>query len=303
MGSTTWRGGTSGPSQEEVKSEIESSYAPIFEELNRRIGLLPQQKSDYEQQVANLSENQMAGIQTAKETSLSALGREETSQKAQSAGTLRDLAENVRNLLSSAANVWGGSSAVTAASAGIGKQATKERGKVLSARDTALSNLQSKATDVEKEYDTQVKNIDTWKANQLISVRDQIQQMEDSIRGQMATASSEKAQALSNLVQQAYTAAQNRLSALDQMVTQYKQNMDTWKVQNQDWLNNQIELIKVQAQYQTPTPYNPTLSTITGGGFQQPISGVTYGTQAGTSEEDLWKQIQNAYLSQASKLF
>jgi hypothetical protein len=280
--------GAPGPSPEQVRSEISSAYDPVFSELDRRLGLLPEQMEPLKKQVGELASYQTGEAGLAKERGLESLATEERGEVSRSAGTLRDLSANIRNLLEVAQNLYGGSSAVPAVATGIGKEATEARGGVLETRDEALRQIQSKATDVEKTFGQQLEKIDLWKSNQLMDITREFEARRDEIEGQKVGASQEKAQNLANLEMKIFTDAQQRLANLDQAVNQYKLNMQTWREQREGELQDYIAKLQATAKY-TPSQYSYNLPDISG---QQKTTTppITYtGKQAGASEEDIWK--------------
>ena len=280
--------GAPGPSPEQVRGEISSAYNPVFSELDRRLGLLPEQMESMKKQVGELYSYQTGEAGLGKERGLESLATEERGEVSRSAGTLRDLSANIRNLLEVVQNLYGGSSAVPAVATGIGKEATKARGGVLETRNEALRQIQSKVTDVEKAFGQQLEKIDLWKSNQLMDITREFETRRDEIEGQKVGASQEKAQNLANLEMQIFTNAQQRLANLDQSVNQYKLNMQTWREQREGELQDYISKLQATAKY-TPSQYSYNLPDISG--QQKTITPpITYmGKQAGVEEEDIWK--------------
>lgn len=277
-----------GQSSEQVRADIKASYDPIFQALDKRLGLLPEQRAAMEKDVAALAEYQESEAELARTRESEALGREETGEKSRAAQTLRELAEDVGNLLRAASNVWGGSSAVPAVARGIGKMATQQRGKVLQARDTALRNIQSKLTDVDRTFNQQIDKIALWKSNKMTDIYNKFVEIQQDIENRKATASSEMAANLANLSMQIFTQAQQAMYNLDAMVNQYKLNMETWREQRAGELEDYITKLQATAKY-TPAGYSYMMQDLTGGQQQQTVPpGTLSQSKIGVSEDELW---------------
>ena len=268
------------PSESQVKEQVSASYEPIMAELDRRLGGLPSEQAGVESYVGELAGTQGAGAEAAKERSLGALGVERTGEMGRSKQTLRDLAENARNILEAAQNVWGGSSAVPAVTTGIGKAVTKERGKVLGTRDQALRVLDQKVTDVGSIFNEAMRGIETWKSNQLLNVGQEFRSREDALRGLMGEAAQQEAQQWANYAMQ-------QLANFDQMVNQYKMNVETWKAQREGELQDYIAKLQAYAQY-TPAQYSYVAPGLTG---PAESAAAPAGGTLSPGNEDLWKQL------------
>jgi len=204
------------------------------------------------------------------------------------------MAEDITNLMRAAGNLWGGSSAVPAVMAGIGKKATQMRGQILEARDTALRTIQTKVTDVQRTFEQQTEKINLWKAQQLNDIGREFQSRLDEINAQKAGASQEKAANLSALAMQVFTNAQQRLMALDQAVTNYNLGMMAWREQRQGELQDYIAKLQAYATY-SPQSYGYTVPGLGGATTKSNVVPSTwYPTQttpapAGTEEEKMWE--------------
>ena len=239
-------------SAEEERRRAEEAFAPIFSELDRQIGLLPQQRKEYEQQIENLYGTQIAEAEAAKKRELGALETAKTEEMERSKQSLRDLAENVRDLLSAAANVWGGSSAIPAVTGGIARRTSKERGRLLRERNAALAEIGRKHAEVENLYNVQAQKIDAWRANKLLEVAQQIREMERAIRGQ-------KAEIQANMRLDALNWARQRLAQIDAENRAYKRAIDSWKMQRQAELEDWLTKLKATAAYESGNIYSFTL--------------------------------------------
>lgn len=268
------------PAKEEVKSELSASYEPYMAELDRRLGALPGEQVDVESFVGELGASQKAGAGSAMERGLGALGVERAGEKTRSAQTLRELAADARNILEAAANIWGGSSATEAVATGIGKQTTRARGGVLATRDQAYRVIDQKMTNIKSTYEDTLREIDTWKSNQLMNVGNEFRSREDALRGMKGEAAMQEAQQWVNFVMQG-------LTTLDQAVKNYKLQVDSWARDRAGKLADYKAKLQAYQQH-APAEYGYNVPEVSGP--QTPALAGAGGTKS-PSDEELWRRM------------
>jgi len=223
---------------------LQEAAEPIYAELDRQIGLLPEQRANLEAQVSNLYGTQTTEAGGAKEREMGGLAGAEERETGRKTKSLREISEGARNLLQAAGNIWGGSSAVSAATAGIAKQVGKQRGNIFEQANAAYSELDRKRADVESLFTQQTQKIEAWKSNKMLEISQYIRDVENSLRGQ-------KADIRSNLTQQALAFAQQKAAKLEQMAQQYTLNMQAWREQRGAELSDWMTKLQATAKYQS----------------------------------------------------
>lgn len=287
-------GSDSGVDEGKIRADIEASYAPVFEELDRRIGLLPGQKAGWDKLVSDLADYQREEAQTSRRGMEMALEREEGGEKARSSQTLREMAGDVSNLMRAAGNIWGGSSAVPAVMSGIGKRASQMRGQIVQARDQALREIADKKTQLESTYNQQLDKITNWVNEQTLKIKDEFDTRLQEIENQKIGASTDKANALTNLSLQIFRDAQQRLAQADQMANQFKYSMDVWRQQREGDLQDYIAKLQAHAKY-SPSSYGYQMPDVGGNASIQNQTPATYygessqPTYRDEEDEKIWK--------------
>jgi len=241
------------PTVDGAIEEAQRAFQPIFDELDRRIGGIPSMQQQGEQQIDLYGNDQMKEAEASKTKSLGALDQTKQAQVTTSSQSLRDLAQGTGQLLQSAGNIWGDSSAVPAVTGAIAKQEGKNRAAIMAQRDSALSQIQQKVADVENEWGLQKQKIGNWVANQKLEVAKQMRDLENSIRGQ-------KAEMQGNMRMDALNWARNRIAAIDDQTRQYAQAIDTWKMQRQGALEDYQKQLQIAGQYAPAANYGWDMS-------------------------------------------
>lgn len=269
-----------------VISGIEAQYAPIFQELDRRLGLLPEQRADLEKTVGDIYSTlvgQVESYATAPRGAITLAGEKETTRAAKS---LRELAEAGRGILGGISNIYGASSAVPAVTAAMTRELTRQRANILGKRDEVLAELDQKSVEVDSMVADEKAKIDLWKTSQLADIGEEIRKRTDEIKAQWAGASTEKAANLKALEVQVFQNAQQRLLNLDNQIREYKVSLDAYNQKTQTDLASYAQQLQLAAQYQQPsysydlsklTPGQAqTISTSSGQKFPYTIGGTTY---------------------------
>jgi hypothetical protein len=233
--------------QTEEQKRIAAAYEPIFAELDRQVGLLPEQRAEFAGGVEQLVGTQRAGVETERMGGVRRLEAAGEEEKGRAKSTLRDLEQDIRNQLQARAIYFGSigaaeSSAPLMASEAITKAGLKARSGVLTARNQALNQIALKIQDVNDLATTQLQKIEEWKGTKLYEIGqwayNRLSEL-GTTKGQAAT-------------QQKQEIAQ-RLQQLDDAVTTYRQSIDAWKMQRQADLEDWAKDIQMRAQYTSTT--------------------------------------------------
>jgi len=226
-----------------------SAYDPIFSELDRQLGELPSIKAEHEGFVGTSEASQRQQAEAGMESGLRNIEGSREEEALRSKRSLRDVAENARDILSKAANVWGGSSAVEAATAGISKAVGKQRGRIMENRDLAYSQLDRLGAGIRELYSGQLMKIETWKAEKMLEISQWIRSQETTIRGQ-------KAEIQSSMNAESLAWARQQAAAIEQQAQEYAQKVEFWTLQRQADLEDYRAQLQIQSEFKTPGNYS-----------------------------------------------
>lgn len=238
------------------RGAISSEFEPIFQELDRQIGMLPEQRQQLEQQLSTLSTSQRADVETNQNRGIEALDKSAETEKSNAADSLRNLEQDVRNQLMSREMYFGAigagdSSAPGMASDAVTRGALRARGQVLSTRDEGLAAIETKKQDVRNLATDQFKKIEDWKSNKLFETTQFFTQKLTDLNTQKANASVERQRAINDVIRGLNQQFVSRLQSLDDDVMNFKKGVETWQMQRQGELEDFATKLGIQSSYST----------------------------------------------------
>lgn len=249
-----------------IRAEIDSAYQPIFDELDRQVGLVPGQKLELEGQVGNLSKGQVADVEEGRASRIKDLEGNKTTEVERGKGALRNLEQNMRDALEARSFYFGSlgagdSSAPLKASEAITRAGLRARGGILETRNQALSEIDGKIEGVKDTADTQLRKIDEWKSNKLFEVGQWAVDRINELNTEKATASGRKGEAIANLITQTETEFVNRLRQLDDAVFNYRSTVQQWQDQRAAELEDYKTKLSLSSAYSSQTSPKYTITT------------------------------------------
>ncbi len=246
-----------------IQGAIHDSYTPIYGELDRQLGELPNQQNALTTQVGSLADQEKGDVQSNSDLQKTHLDQAATDEQSQGKKTLNDLSQNVRNLLQGAQFYLGSlgagdSSAVTEAAGAIGSQAQKTRGDALGVMNTALTQIQRQKNDVDTIAGQNLKQIDDWKSNQIFSIGQWATQQLNQLNTAKAQAQGAEKTAIAQLIQGTESQYIQRMQQLDSAVFNYQAAVSQWQQQQAQTVADQMKLIQSSGSYtsQSPTKYS-----------------------------------------------
>lgn len=251
--------GQNSDQQAKLKEAIGGAYDPIFSELDRQIGLTPQYKQQLSDQISTLAGQQTTDVTSQQTQDINSINTGKATEVTNAKGSLRNLEEDVRNIIQATALYLGSrgagdSSAGGAASEAITSAAQKARSGVLQTRDQALGVLDSKIADVNAAATDQIRKIGDWKTNKLADITQWAIDRVDQLNQQKSTASGAKANAIANMITQTEQQFYSALKGLDDAVFNYNQSVATWQQQRQADLEDFKTKLGIQASYTNTSP-------------------------------------------------
>lgn len=216
-----------------IKNVYSNAYNEVFSALDRFAGLIPQYKQEREQGVNNLYGTQLNEINTNMQGSLGALEGSRQNVAMKQAQAVRDLQENLRNMLQ-AGNIQlgvggaGDSSASKMLGYALSKQAARGSADISNQAMSQYGQIDAQAQQIRATADDQKTKLDTWKADNLNQVITWAQGMLGDIEAQKINATGQKAQALAASEAGIIQSALSRLQGIDDQVSQWKQGIQSW---------------------------------------------------------------------------
>jgi hypothetical protein len=259
------------------REAIAGEFDPIFGELDRQIGMLPQQKQELETQLANLAGIQKEGVTASEARGITELDKSGETEKATAKSSLRNLEEDVRNLLQAKQFYFGSvgagdSSATGQASEAVSKGALRARGGVLAARDSGLALIETKKQDVRSLAGEQSRKIDEWKSEKMFGIAQEFQEKTNQLNMAKANATGAKAKAINDVIRGLSQDLSQQLRSLDDRTYQFKSSVANWQMQREAELED----------YKTKLSLTQSYSSAAGPKYSDALNSFTkiYGTGA-----------------------
>lgn len=251
--------------QSRIRSGIEEAYAPIFQSLDERIGLVGPQREEFLSGVQSLVTPQQGLVESERVKGVKGLEAAKTEEEATAKSAIRDLESDVRNQMRAAGNYFGtlgagDSSATGLASETIARSALQARGKVREGLIKAVGTIDAKISDVNSLASDQLLKIDQWKGNQIQSIKTFFLTRLDDLENSKANAQGSRASAIANMISNTEQEYVSRLRKLDDDVYNFKSAVSTWQMQRQGDLEDFQTKLSLSSQYGGATA-NQTLYT------------------------------------------
>lgn len=238
----------------QARNDISSSFDPIFSELDRQIGLLPNQRAEYETQIATLAGSQAEGAKASQEQGVKTLEGAKAQEETRAKSSIRSLAEDIRNQLSAGGQLLGSmgagdSSATGAVSEAVTRAGLKAKSTILSGRDQAIATLDSKIGDVNSLASEQLRKIDEWKSSKLFETGQYFTNQLNQLNTAKANASAEKQKAINDIIFGLQNQFLSRVQQLDDAVINYKSSIATWQMQREAELEDYKTKLSLSSSY------------------------------------------------------
>ena len=239
-----------------MRGEISSAYEPIFANLDKQIGLLPEQRKELESGITSLSGAQKEGVGIQEEAGVRRLGAAGEEEKGLAKTSLMDLEQDIRNQIKGWNTYLGGrgaadSSAPMMASEAVTKGGLKARSTILAARNKGLNAIKLKVEDVHSLAATESNKIDQWKSTKLSDISSWAVDRLNSLDTEKANADAQKRTAIVQLIADTHTDFTNRLRKLDDDVSDYKQSVSTWEMQRAGELEDYGKKLSMASKYES----------------------------------------------------
>lgn len=263
--------------QDATRNAINSGYDQYFSSLDKQLGLLPEQQKNYEDQVGTQFNSQSGSLKTGQDNTLADLTNVENKTNANRVNSLRDLEDNIRNQIQ-AGNTYlgargaGDSSASNMLSFAYTQLGNKQRSGIMRDANQSLADIGLRKNQVVNTYNDQMKQLNEWKSNQILSIAQQINQARQQIEQARASGYVEKGQALAGLNQQLMQNAFAKLQQIDAQAANFQSGLQNWANTHATNLNQYLSMLQGYGNASAPT-----LATT-------PLGGINYNSNNNSSD-------------------
>ena len=216
-----------------ARNAFSNAYNPLFAQLDAMAGLIPQQQQQREQGIQNMYGSQVGEIQGARDSAMAGLDVSKQQVAQRQAKSVRDLQENMRNLLQ-AGNIQlgvggaGDSSAKDMLSFALSKAAGRSGADISNQAQAMYTDIDMLGNQIKATYDDNLAKLATWRDNNLSEVTKWAQEMLMNIESQKATAKGQQAAALAANETNIINNALSRLQQIDDQVSSWNKGIQEW---------------------------------------------------------------------------
>lgn len=216
-----------------ARGAFNNAYAPLFAQLDAMAGLIPQQQQQREQGIQNMYGSQVGEIQGARDSAMAGLDVSKQQVAQRQAKSVRDLQENMRNLLQ-AGNIQlgvggaGDSSAKDMLSFALSKAAGRSGADISNQAQAMYTDIDMLGNQIKATYDDNLAKLATWRDTNLSEVTKWAQEMLMNIESQKATAKGQQAAALAANETNIINNALSRLQQIDDQVSSWNKGIQEW---------------------------------------------------------------------------
>jgi len=216
-----------------ARNAFSNAYNPLFAQLDSMAGLIPQQQRQREGNIQNMYTSQVGEIQGSRDSAMAGLDVSKQQVAQRQANSVRDLQENLRNMLQ-AGNIQlgvggaGDSSAKDMLSFALSKAAARSGADISNQAQAMYTDIDMLGNQIKATYDDNLAKLATWRDNNLSEVIKWAQEMLMNIESQKATAKGQQAAALAANETNIINNALSRLQQIDDQVSSWNKGIQEW---------------------------------------------------------------------------
>lgn len=216
-----------------ARNSFSNAYNPLFSQLDSMAGLIPGYQQQREQGVQNMYGSQVGEIQGSRDSAMAGLDVSKQQVAQRQANSVRDLQENLRNMLQ-AGNIQlgvggaGDSSAKDMLSFALSKAAARSGADISNQAQAMYTDIDMQGNQIKATYDDNLAKLATWRDNNLSEVTKWAQEMLMNIESQKATAKGQQAAALAANETNIINNALSRLQQIDDQVSSWNKGIQEW---------------------------------------------------------------------------
>lgn len=250
--------GDGGVDTDSYRDEISSGWDSYIRGLDSQLGGLSTQRgaqesivnSQYNQGINNLGLQRDQGVQ--------ALDQDRQAAQQNQVSNLRDISSNIRNAFQ-AGNVYlgargaGDSSAANQYSFALNKMGTQQRSDVMNNTASILADVDARETNLRNIYDTEVRNLDGQKNQQVQQIALWFADAQNQIKQMQNEGKLRKSQDLQSLSKDLLNQAISRVNQIEAETSNRRQALEQWAL----GVSNNIG--QLRSNMQQVAEYNPNL--------------------------------------------
>lgn len=216
-----------------ARNAFSNAYNPLFAQLDSMAGLIPQQQRQREGNIQNMYTSQVGEIEGSRDSAMAGLDVSKQQVAQRQANSVRDLQENLRNMLQ-AGNIQlgvggaGDSSAKDMLSFALSKAAARSGADISNQAQAMYTDIDMQGNQIKATYDDNLAKLATWRDNNLSEVTKWAQEMLMNIESQKATAKGQQAAALAANETNIINNALSRLQQIDDQVSSWNKGIQEW---------------------------------------------------------------------------
>jgi hypothetical protein len=264
----------------QVRNDINSGYDNYFSSLDSMMGGLNDQKTAQEG-IVNSQFNQGKNTLTNQfDTGTQDLNTQQRKTDEQTAGTLKDLTDNIRNLFTSGqiklgAMGAGDSSAVNQYSYALSKLGDKQRGNVLTQKNSIYNDINDRSMKLKSTYDTAVNNLQEETNAKISQIGQWFADSQNSLRQAKAQGQLQKGQDLASLSKDLLNQATQSLMQVKAEQANKRSALEQWAMNNSQSVQGLQSNLAQVSNYQAPgVGYSPVDGSLNTGGGTPSLAGM-----------------------------
>lgn len=250
-------GAPSGPDASQVRSEISSAYDGYLSQLDNMMGGFDTQKNNQNQIVENQYNQSVTDLGASRDSGMRDLNMQRTKNQEQQVKSLRDIADNIRNLFQTG-NVMlgtkgaGDSSAANQYSYAVTRLGSRERGNVMDQTRSIENDIGGREAKLNEIYTTEKSRLKSERDNQILNIANQFEQARQQLLQAKAQGSLEKGLSLANLSKELLNQATTRMMQIDADMRSKANMLDQWAMNNAKTIGDLKNNLAAVAGYKAP---------------------------------------------------
>lgn len=250
---------SSGPSYEDqMRGQIDSGYNSYFSELDNMLGGLDTQRQSQENIANNSFTGNVTDLGLQRDQNLGELGTQERKVEEGQVKTLKDISNNIRNLMQ-AGNTYlgsrgaGDSSAVNQYGYALTKLGSQQRGDVMGQTRQIMSDIGDRKSKLDNVYMQEKNRLTVEKDNAVQGIASWFADAQNQLRQAKAQGQLNKSQDLQALTTNLYNQAVQQLTNIQTQTSQKQAQLESWALNNSKSLAEAKANLAGVAQYSAPT--------------------------------------------------
>jgi hypothetical protein len=277
--------------EDQMRAQIEQGYGDYFSSLDQMLTSgLPAQKTAQEDILKSQLAQGMSDLSTQKEQSSAELATQKVKTEENTQRTLKDLAGNIRNMMT-AGNVYlgargaGDSSAANMYSYALTKLGNKQRGDVLSQRNSILNDIADREFKLGSTYNNEKNRLTNDFNSKIAGIASWFAEAQNGIKQMLAQGQLAKSKDMAAISQQALNYAMQQLQNVQAQYYNQNAALQSWAMSRATDIQSLKANMDAISQYRAPsigyTPIQPL-------GANMVTSPITYYSQNTDKDKNLY---------------